>query len=155
MGSAIRSLQPILNPYQVRTDIPLDLPLIACDAVLIERVLANLLENASKYTPPQSTIEISAQTAPNNSLMVTVSDNGSGLPAGQEQYLFEKFTRGKIESTINGVGLGLAICKAIVEAHGGDITARNRENGSGAVFEFTLPLSNQPSFDSEPDGKAS
>ena len=155
VGSAIRSLQPILNPYQVRTDIPLDLPLIACDAVLIERVLANLLENASKYTPPQSTIEISAQTAPNNSLMVTVSDNGSGLPAGQEQYLFEKFTRGKIESTINGFGLGLAICKAIVEAHGGDITARNRENGSGAVFEFTLPLSNQPSFDSEPDGKAS
>lgn len=152
VGSAIRSLQPILNQYQVSAAIPHDLPLVECDAVLIERVLANILENATKYTPPYSVIDITAQVELDH-LKVIISDNGSGLPAGRASLLFEKFTRGSVESNTNGVGLGLAICKAIVEAHGGDISARNRESG-GAVFEFSLPLTDQPDFESEPDRKA-
>ena len=155
VGSAVRSVEPILSNHRVKTSLPHDLPLIECDAVLIERVLANLLENATKYTPPQSSIEITAYTQPDHSLAVSIIDNGSGIPAGQEHVLFEKFTRGEVESSTNGVGLGLAICKAIVEAHGGSIAAQNNSQGNGASFTFSLPLTQQPPFDPDIDNKVS
>jgi two-component system sensor histidine kinase KdpD len=79
------------------------------------------------------------------SLDIAVADNGPGLPAGQEEALFEKFTRGERESARPGVGLGLAICRAIVEAHGGTIRAINQPQG-GAAFEFTLPLGTPPAM---------
>jgi len=100
-------------------------------------VLCNLLENAAKYTPPGSTVRLKAVTS-EDSLLVTVSDNGPGLPRGQEEALFEKFTRGSRESATPGVGLGLAICRAIVEQHGGAIGVEARE-GPGATFWLTLP----------------
>jgi two-component system sensor histidine kinase KdpD len=106
--------------------------------VLIERVLVNLLENAAKYTPPDAIVEIAAQSA-GDAMRVTVADNGPGIRPGTEQEIFNKFSRGVRESAIGGVGLGLAICKAIVEAHGGSIGATNR-GGRGAAFTFSLPI---------------
>jgi two-component system sensor histidine kinase KdpD len=112
------------------------------DALLIERVLVNLLENASKYTPPGSKVTVAAEVI-GDQLSVSVSDDGPGLPAGREEAVFQKFTRGVRESATPGVGLGLAICRAIVESHQGKIVGANRPAG-GARFTFTLPLGIPP-----------
>lgn len=149
VGSALRACGPALAAHTVATRLPADLPLVRFDAVLIERVLCNLLENAGKYTPPGSTVTVSAQLC-GAWLNVVVEDNGPGLPAGQEEAIFEKFTRGERESAKPGVGLGLAICRAIVEAHGGAIVARTRQQG-GAAFTFTLPLGTPPAMPSLDD----
>jgi two-component system sensor histidine kinase KdpD len=142
IGSALRASEAALARHTVATRVPAGLPLVQYDAVLIERVLANLLENAGKYTAPGSTVTIAA--APHDEWMqVTVSDDGPGLPPGQEEAVFEKFMRGERESAKPGVGLGLAICRAIVEAHGGAIRAANQPGG-GAAFVFTLPLGMPP-----------
>ena len=111
---------------------PGDLPLVEIDAVLIERVLVNLLENAAKYTPPGSPIQIGARVAGHH-LEVDVVDAGPGFPQGREAQLFDKFERGDRESATPGVGLGLAICKAIIEAHGGRINAHNVARGGACV----------------------
>jgi len=141
-GSALRLTQHVLTPRAVKTDLPADLPLVKCDAVLIERVLVNLLENAAKYTPPDASVQIIARRA-GQEMRVTVADNGPGIRPGQEAEIFNKFTRGVRESSTNGVGLGLAICKTIVEAHGGTIGASNRP-GNGVAFTFTLPFAEEP-----------
>ncbi|MCJ0764756.1 DUF4118 domain-containing protein [Variovorax terrae] len=138
VGAAIRAAQHALGGRAVNTDLPADLPLVEFDAVLIERVLVNLLENAAKYGAPP--IEIRARATP-DALVLAVRDHGPGLPAGlkgREQTLFDKFTRGEAESATPGVGLGLAICKAVVDAHHGRIDAANAEGG-GAEFTLTLP----------------
>jgi two-component system sensor histidine kinase KdpD len=144
VGSAIRAAHHALGDVVVRTDVPADLPLVEFDAALMERVLVNLLENAAKYgvctAPDARPILVSARVTP-TTLVMAVRDHGPGLPPsskGQEQTLFEKFTRGKAESATPGVGLGLAICKAVVEAHGGHITAA-QALGGGAEFILTLP----------------
>ena len=146
VGAALQSVGAALANHHVVTDLPHDLPLVEIDAVLIERVFANLLENAGKYTPAGSTVTISARAeAPH--LLVTVTDDGPGLPEGKEEALFEKFTRGEKESAVSGVGLGLAICRAIVEAHEGRIWvdhANAQRPNKGARFSFTLPLGNPP-----------
>lgn len=143
VGSALNSVRAIIAGHHVNVNLPDDLPLLELDAVLIERVLSNLLENAAKYTPSGSMIEIGAvQNGPN--IDVWVADNGPGLPAGKEDQIFKKFERGQKESATPGVGLGLAICRAIVEAHGGSIRAENRRDG-GARFIFSLPRGNPPS----------
>jgi two-component system sensor histidine kinase KdpD len=146
VGSALRASRPHLGARQIRVALPQDLPIVRFDAVLMERVLCNLLENASKYTPPNAQIAITAQ-AQADFLEVAVSDNGPGLPAGQEEAIFEKFTRGDNESAIPGMGLGLAICRAIVEAHGGKIRALTAASG-GASFVFTIPLGAPPDISS-------
>ena len=146
-GSALRATARVLAPRVVATDLPADLPLVECDAVLIERVFVNLLENAAKYTAPTSRIRISAR-AEGSSLRVEVADNGPGIRPGQETAIFEKFARGTRESAVGGVGLGLTICKAIVEAHGGTIVAQPVEGG-GAALVFTLPLGTAPVFDGD------
>ncbi|HKX40220.1 MAG TPA: ATP-binding protein, partial [Burkholderiaceae bacterium] len=120
-----------------------DLPLVEVDAVLIERLLVNLLENAAKYTPSGSNVTVAARAA-GRDLQVDVSDDGPGLPAGREEAVFEKFVRGERESATSGVGLGLAICRAIVEAHGGRLWAESGRGRPGAVFRFTLPLGQPP-----------
>jgi two-component system sensor histidine kinase KdpD len=144
VGSALRASGSLLSKHNVQTRLTPDLPLVHVDAVLIERVLCNLLENAGKYTPPGSLIVIAADVG-GQLLNVTVSDNGPGLPTGREEAIFEKFTRGERESATPGVGLGLAICRAIVEAHGGTIRAQRPLNG-GASFVFTLPLGSPPAM---------
>jgi two-component system sensor histidine kinase KdpD len=109
---------------------------------MIEQVLVNLLENAARYTPEGSPIEISAEITP-FTVSISVADRGPGIPKGQEERLFEKFYRVQGESAQSGVGLGLPICRAIVEAHGGYIRAKNRGTG-GAIFSFVLPLEQSP-----------
>ncbi|MBC7208457.1 MAG: two-component system sensor histidine kinase KdbD, partial [Methyloversatilis sp.] len=143
-GSAIRAIEGALARHVVRVDLPSDLPLLYGDAVLLERVLVNLLENAAKYTPAGTTIRITA-ARDGDAIAVEVSDDGPGLPAGDPENLFRKFTRGEAESSTPGVGLGLAICRAIVRAHGGDIGAANRPPPAhGAVFRWTLPHRDAP-----------
>ena len=146
VGSAIRAAQPALDGKAVHTDIPADLPLVEFDAALMERVLVNLLENAAKYGAPP--IVVSARIEP-GALVIRVRDHGPGLPLslmGREASLFDKFTRGEAESATAGVGLGLAICKAVVDAHGGKILAANAPDG-GAQFEVTLPRRPPPPAD--------
>ena len=150
VGGALRASTAVLGKHAVETKIPADLPLVAFDAVLMERVLCNLLDNAAKYTPPGSRIKVSAAIR-GEQVEVSVADNGPGLPMGMEERIFEKFTRGDKESHKPGVGLGLAICRAIVQAHGGGIRASNLPEG-GACFTFTLPLGKPPTLDgAEPE----
>jgi two-component system sensor histidine kinase KdpD len=149
VGSALRASRPSLARHRVEVEIENDLPLVRFDAALIERVLYNLLDNAAKYAQAGTTVRIGAVSA-GDKLLVTVADDGPGLPPGQEEQIFEKFTRGDRESATSGVGLGLSICRAIVEAHHSRIWA---ENGpGGARFLFTLSLSTPPdlSTDVEP-----
>jgi two-component system sensor histidine kinase KdpD len=145
VGSALRASARVLAGHRVATNLAADLPPVAFDAVLIERVLCNLLDNAAKFTPPGSRIGLAAGVQGNH-LEVRVTDDGPGLPEGIEDRLFDKFTRGEKESARPGVGLGLAICRAIVQAHGGRIRAANRPDG-GAQFSFTLPLGTPPNLE--------
>ncbi len=142
VGSALRGLEATLAAHPVRVSLPPDLPLVEMDAVLIERVLANLLENAAKFTPAGTPIAVAARPL-DGRLEVSVADEGPGIPEGQENAIFEKFTRGKQESSTPGVGLGLAICRAIVEAHHGTIRVEPA-TPHGARFVFNLPLGTPP-----------
>jgi len=144
VGSALRHLGEAAAGHPLRVRLPADLPLLRVDAVLMERVLVNLLENAFKYTPPGTPVEIGAEVA-GKRVRAWVADAGPGLPPGREERLFEKFERGARESATAGVGLGLAICRAIVEAHGGTIRGENRPEG-GARFVFDLPRGEPPSL---------
>jgi len=145
VGSALKAMSGTLDPARVRVSLPEDLPLLDVDAVLLERVLCNLLENAVKYTPAGSAIEISAQ-ASDAHVTLRVDDHGPGLPKGREEAIFEMFERGRKESAAPGVGLGLAICRAIVQAHGGSIHGETRPGG-GARFSVDLPRGTPPSLD--------
>jgi len=152
VGSALRAARSMLTHHRVEVSLPRDLPLVRLDALLIERVLVNLLENASKYTPGGSRVSLSAEVV-GDRLHVTVADDGPGLPAGREEAVFQKFTRGERESATPGVGLGLAICRAIVESHGGRISGQNARGG-GAAFTLTLPLGNPPAHAVETEAAA-
>ena len=146
VGTSLQSVSAARTTHCFVTDIPAELPLVNFDAVLIDRVLSNLLENAVKYTPPGSTVAVSAH-AREDDIVLAVGDDGPGLPAGREEAVFEKFVRGQRESATPGVGLGLAICRAIVEAHEGRIWAEpNTVAGvrRGARFMFTLPRGTPP-----------
>jgi len=142
VGGALRASRAALRAHLVTVRLPHDMPLLRFDAVLVERVLCNLLENAAKYTPPGSRIEIGAALR-GDMAEVMVFDSGPGLKPGSEDAIFEKFTRGERESALPGVGLGLSICRAIVEAHGGRIRACASPLG-GAGFVFTLPVEAPP-----------
>ncbi len=147
VGGALKSAQAALARHPVTVSLPPGLPLVEIDATLIERVLYNLLENAAKYTPAGTRVTVAAEVVAGN-VVVSVSDEGPGIPRGQEELIFEKFTRGSRESAMPGVGLGLAISRAIIDAHRGTIRAANNPSG-GARFSFTLPLGNPPSAPQE------
>jgi two-component system, OmpR family, sensor histidine kinase KdpD len=136
VGAALNRLESRLATREVKIELPANLPLIPCDAVLIEQALINLLENAAKYG--DGPIEIRAALVPGEAI-VEILDRGPGIPPGQEARIFDKFQRAVREGSPSGVGLGLAICRAIVGAHAGSIWAQNREGG-GAVFSFALPV---------------
>ncbi len=154
IGSAIKSARPALGNRPIEVSIGRDTPLVEIDAVLIERVLYNLLENAGKYTPHGTRVRIDAEPE-GSSLRVAISDRGPGVSKGQEEAIFEKFTRGVArESNTPGVGLGLAIARAIVEAHGGRIFVDPAPDG-GASFVFTLPLGTPPSGPDEAEAGSS
>jgi len=142
VGSALAASRAALGARRVAVDIPRDLPLVQMDAVLMERVLANLLENTGKYTPPEARVAIAARTL-EREVEIAVEDDGNGIPPGQEEAVFEKFVRGTWESATPGVGLGLAICRAIVEAHHGTIRAE-AGRARGARFVIQLPRGEPP-----------
>jgi len=147
VGAALARLEGRLGDHRLNTALPSDLPLVLIDGVLLEQVVINLVENAVKYAPAGSAIDISA-SASNSEVIVEVADRGPGIPAGEETRIFAKFYRAK-PAREGGVGLGLTICRGIIEAHGGRIWAENR-HGAGAVFRFTIPLlERQPSIESE------
>jgi two-component system sensor histidine kinase KdpD len=138
LGSALGRLHERLGAHAITTRFPADLPPVHVDASLIVQVFVNLLDNVVKYTPPDTPVTISAVVS-DDVVRVTCDDAGPGLPAGESSRLFDKFQRGNEEGATIGAGLGLAICRAIVRAHGGDISAGTRPGG-GARFVFTLPL---------------
>jgi two-component system sensor histidine kinase KdpD len=142
VGSALARTAQRLARHRVTTRLPSGTALGRFDAVLVEQVLVNLLENAAQYTPPGSHVEV-AVAPRRGELEFSVCDDGPGLPRGEEKKIFEKFHRGAPEKAPGGAGLGLAICKAIVEAHGGEIEAENIPAG-GALFRFTLPQGEEP-----------
>jgi two-component system, OmpR family, sensor histidine kinase KdpD len=141
IGAALSRLNTQLAGRRVTTRVPPDLPLVAIDDVLIEQVLINLLDNALKYTPAGTPIEVIA-TAGEQNITVEIADHGPGLPPGEEDKVFDKFYRADA-GTGRGAGLGLAICRGIVQAHGGRIWAQNLPGG-GVAFLFTLPLGEPP-----------
>ena len=145
IGTALKAMSSVLEQRPVKVALPDDLPLVDIDAVLFERVLCNLLENAAKYTAPGGPIAIGAQ-ASGDQVVITVDDVGPGLPKGKEAAIFDMFERGRKESSTPGVGLGLAICRAIVEAHGGRIRGETKSQG-GARFTIELPRGTPPSLE--------
>ena len=143
IGTALARMDGQLKTHPVIVHLPSDLPLVPLDSVLIEQVLINLLENAVKYTPAQSQIEISAAQN-GDTVVVNVADHGPGLADEEKQRVFDKFYCISPNHTHNGSGLGLTICRGIIQAHGGQIWIQNRSDGPGAVFIFTLPLDGEP-----------
>ena len=141
VGAALVRLERTLGGRSIRTELDEEMPFVALDPVLAEQLLVNLLENAAKHTPPGSPIEVHARVRDAH-LEIEVLDRGPGIPIGAESRIFEKFYRAA-PTYIPGAGLGLAICRAIAQVHGGSITAENRAGG-GACFRATLPLAGEP-----------
>lgn len=138
IGAALEQISPRLGQRPIRTEAPPDLPLTPMDFVLMTRVLVNVLDNALKYSPPDTAIEIRAHAAAGH-LEIAVADEGMGLPPPDLKRIFDKFYRVQRPSPESGTGLGLSICKGIVEAHGGFMAAENRVGG-GAIITIALPL---------------
>jgi two-component system sensor histidine kinase KdpD len=136
IGSALTRLEDRLGARPVDTQVPHDLPMAPFDSILLEQVLVNLLENAIKYTPEGSPLEIAARSVP-DAIEIAVSDRGPGVAPEDVERVFEKFYRAG--EGRGGVGLGLTICRGIVTAHGGRLWVENRPGG-GASFRFTIPL---------------
>jgi len=136
----VNHMQFVLKDRAVQTTLPDDLPPVALDFLQIDQVLTNLIENAVRYTPAGTPIEIGAEER-DGEVLISVSDHGRGVPEEQKERIFDKFYRvsGGTQRKTMGTGLGLAVCRGLVEAHGGCIWAENRVGG-GAVFQFTLPL---------------
>ncbi|MBV8248877.1 MAG: sensor histidine kinase KdpD [Comamonas sp.] len=147
VGSALQQMRDRLAAHVVQTRLPPDLPLLHVDAVLMERVLVNLLDNAVKYTPAGTAIQISAHKEGVDCLL-QLQDTGPGLPRHMAAaQLFEPFTRGVTESSVSGMGLGLTLAQRIVEAHGGTLGAESGAEGEGTVFTIRLPVPEQPRMD--------
>ncbi|HEU5227838.1 MAG TPA: ATP-binding protein, partial [Ktedonobacteraceae bacterium] len=135
-------MQIALQSRDVRVSIPESLPPIELDYLQMDQVLTNLLENALRYTPPGTPIEIAVEKG-DKEVMVSIADDGPGIPKVDQERIFDKFYRvmgtARRETSSMGTGLGLAVCRGLVEVHGGCIWAENRSSG-GAVFRFTLPV---------------
>jgi two-component system sensor histidine kinase KdpD len=138
IGSALMRVDAKLKNHEVDTYVQDGLPLLRMDGLLIEQVLINLLENAAEYTPEDTKIVISA-TLDKPYVLISVIDNGPGIPEGEEERIFDKFYAGAKRHEQKGGALGLAICRGIINAHDGEIWAENKEEG-GAAFYFKLPI---------------
>ncbi len=140
IGVVLNRFSEKLKEHPISINLSVNLPLVPFDALLIEQVLTNLLDNAIKYTPKETPLDLSA-TLKGDGLLLELADRGPGIPHGEEKRIFDKFVRGS--RARGGIGLGLTICQAIITAHGGDIWAENRPGG-GTVFRFTLPITGKP-----------
>jgi len=141
VGAVLHRLERTLKDRPVTTNLPPDLPMVSVDDVSLEQVFMNLIENAVRYTPAGSPIEVAAFRE-DEQVVVEVRDRGPGFVPGEEKRVFEKFYRGRTDAA-RGAGLGLAISRAIIKAHNGAISAENREGG-GAVFRMKLPIGGAP-----------
>ncbi|MCW5796969.1 MAG: sensor histidine kinase KdpD [Nitrospira sp.] len=152
VGTALARVKSRIASHPVSTTLPADLPLVRIDGVLIEQVLINLLENAAKYSSSASPIDVTA-IVKDGVIVTEVADRGLGIPRGEEKRIFEKFYQLHPEPE-SGVGLGLTICRGIIESHGGRIWVEHR-SGGGAIFRFTLPTEkNQPTVEPEHHDRA-
>jgi len=139
VGAALQRAGSVLVRHRVAVDVDPELPMLRLDAVLFEQVLFNLLDNAAKYSPPGSAIELRARPE-GDSAVLEIIDEGPGIPPGDRARVFDKFYRVKARDRQRaGTGLGLAICRGFVEAQGGQIEASNRGDRSGAVLTIRLP----------------
>ncbi|QWD62812.1 DUF4118 domain-containing protein [Polynucleobacter sp. MWH-UH25E] len=145
LGSSIKHFNESFADRKVELHLPANLPPMYFDEVLIERVLSNLLENSAKYSNLDALIDIEVAVS-SKSLTISVKDSGKGFNQDPEK-LFEMFARGISDTKQTGMGVGLAICKTIVEAHDGNISVRNNSNGIGSTIEFTLPIYPYPELD--------
>lgn len=137
--AALEKLQQALQRHALKVDIPDNLPLVRVDVDRIVEVLVHLLDNAIKYSPPDSPIQITAELR-DGDIVTSVADHGPGIDDAEQQMIFEKFYRGRDQRMlIQGTGMGLAIAKAIVELHGGTIGVTS-QLGRGSLFYFTLPV---------------
>jgi two-component system sensor histidine kinase KdpD len=141
VGSTLTHLEAHRGPLPVRVNLPSDLPLVNIDGALLEQLFVNLLENALKYAPG-SEVLLSAELRAEE-VVVEVRDGGPGVPEGLRKLIFEKFYRPPENQKDGGIGLGLAICKAIVRAHEGRLWVEEAPGG-GAAFRFTLPVARGP-----------
>ncbi|HEX5689158.1 MAG TPA: ATP-binding protein, partial [Roseiflexaceae bacterium] len=152
IGATLRRLAPQLNGRTITVDLPPDLPFVSINAVLIDQVFTNLLENALKYTPAGSPLALAASCDTSHAeaccVKAMVRDHGAGVSNDRLPHIFDKFYRGEATRSAGGAGLGLAICKGIIEAHGGHIGAKNCRDG-GMMFWFTLPCATPASPASE------
>jgi two-component system sensor histidine kinase KdpD len=140
VGSAIRHITQRLPRHTITVDMPEELLMAPMDGKLVEQVLINLLDNAAGHTPPEKSITVTVKGEP-GAVRFLVADEGEGIAEEHLPKIFESFytTRENHADAAHGMGLGLAICRTIVRAHGGEITARRNPNGGGSVFEFTIP----------------
>ena len=148
VGAVLRRARPILAGREVRVALPPGLPMLAIDMVLLEQVLFNLLDNAAKYSPPGSLVQLAAWQE-GHQVRIAVLDEGDGIPPEDRERIFEKFYRVRgADRKRAGTGLGLAICRGFVEAMGGSIRASGRD-GPGAAFTITLPVPPQPAAEED------
>jgi two-component system sensor histidine kinase KdpD len=140
VGSALRRASRILSRHEVELELAPDLPMLELDAVLFEQVLFNLLDNAAKYSPAETTIRIQGWRN-GDAVCLRVVDEGTGIPAGDLEHIFDKFYRAqKTDQVRAGTGLGLAISRGFVEAMHGTLVAGNRSDRTGAMFTISLPI---------------
>ncbi|MCE5208154.1 MAG: sensor histidine kinase KdpD, partial [Chloroflexi bacterium] len=137
IGTSLSRMGSRLDHHQVKIHLDEELPFPKLDFVLMEQVLVNLLDNAAKYSPPGSPIEIEVRRQ-TGGVCIAIHDRGIGIPPESLDKIFDKFFRLKPLENVSGSGLGLAICRGIVEAHGGQIWAENRPGG-GSSFSILLP----------------
>lgn len=139
VGSVLARARPLLASRRVVVEIPAGLPRPAIDVALMEQAIFHVVENVGKYTPPNSTVTITAEPLAGG-VALKIADEGPGFPSEDSERIFAKFYRASTVGESSGTGLGLAICRGFIEAHGGTITARNRTDRSGALFTILLPL---------------
>lgn len=147
IGSVLNRIKSLVKKRPISVDIPMDFPLVLCDSILISQVLQNFLENALKYTEYPLPIVIRCELIQNNQyydVVIQVIDSGKGILESEIDKVFEKFYRGKQETTQHGNGLGLSICEGIIQLHQGKIWAKNNENQSGMTFGFSIPYEKMP-----------
>jgi two-component system sensor histidine kinase KdpD len=139
LGAALDHATRVLAQHRLAIDAPADLPLVEADAVLLQQVLYNVIENAAKYSPAASLIRIKAR-GHDQTVRIQVLDEGSGIPESEQALVFEKFYRARNAERRGGVGLGLAICRGFLDAMRGEIALANREDRHGTVVTITLPI---------------
>ncbi len=142
VGLAVGRMEKALAGRRVSVHLERDLPLVPIDALLVEQVLVNLLDNAARHTSAAATVEVRASRADPRTVLVEVLDRGPGIPADQLEAVFQRHRSGLVGGS-QGLGLGLAICRGIVTVHGGRIWVEPRPDG-GSAFRFTIPLEGEP-----------